>query len=300
MRLIYGGILSVVVAAAVRPQRLKLLQSTFSSRSRGTHTSDGSESSRTSTWNCLVDTGIACKSACLEQQGSTQCQTGRCVCSRGCVGVDGYCREAKYKRANSTFVLRNAHWPSFVLAESSFAGALEVSSAPESADSHWMATELPSGNGQHQGLLLSTLSRPEHALSLISKLECDPENLDTCVMLWSASLQPLTEPEVSARGIAVLLQRAPGKLGNQGAVLIRPYLSWSGSHFLFVPRGSWGVGVSNGDPGPGGYWFMDPPMPELVMAADSNHQLRGVASRLYPLPMLVVALMVCVCESRVR
>ena len=46
--------------------------------------------------------------------------------------------------------------------------------------------------------------------------------LDTCVMLWSASLQPLTEPEVSARGIAVLLQRAPGKLGNQGAVLIRP------------------------------------------------------------------------------
>ena len=75
--------------------------------------------------------------------------------------INGYCREAEYKRTNSTFVIRNQRWPSVVLTVSSWAGALEVSSDPENADSSWMATELPSGKGQHPGILLSTLSRPE-------------------------------------------------------------------------------------------------------------------------------------------
>lgn len=263
------GILSGVVATAVPLQRLKLIQT----KVRNTN----SVSTRTSTWDCLVDTGVPCKSSCPEWQGTAQCQDGSCVCSSGCVGVDGYCRGAKYQRANSTFKIRNSHWPSVTMALSSWSGALEVSSEPEIADSQWLATELPSNKDQHQGILLSTLSRPEHALSMGSRMECDPDNLDSCQVLWSASMQPITEPQVPVRSVAVLLQRAPGKLGDEGAVLIRPYVSWGGSHFLYVPRGSWAVSVSTGDPGPGGYWTLDPPMPGLVTAADPQSRLRGSA-----------------------
>merc|ERR1719263_660804 len=63
--------------------------------------------------------------------------------------------------------------------------------------------------------------------------------------------------QASAENAALALESAPD---GSGAVMIR---SFKHQHrYLYLPRGSWTVGTYDNDPGTGGYWVFDPPLPQ--------------------------------------
>jgi len=71
--------------------------------------------------------------------------------------------------------------------------------------------------------------------------------------------------------LAMKFTKAPMASTSSAAALLMISSVTSPDHFLFVPRFTSGVSVFNGDPGAGGYWFFDPPLPSTDVAKVSAH-----------------------------
>lgn len=143
--------------------------------------------------------------------------------------------------------------------------------------------QLPGQGDSPQDFLLVPEGSPAHSLSVVHTYQCSDvielphdavaakekkQNSSTsrqsCKHSWKAEAHPLSPSysvHPSVQDAAIRLWRAPVSTDKYpGAVTIRgtgPFVS----QFMFVHDGSWKVSTRDDDPGLGGYWIPEPPLP---------------------------------------
>lgn len=104
-----------------------------------------------------------------------------------------------------------------------------------------------------------------------STAERSPMSNQSCGHTWKAQTQPMSpsfSEHPSVQDIAVRLSQAPAATGGQaGAITIRGS-GKSNDRFMFIYDGTYKVTTRADDPGLGGYWIPDPPLPFSLPAYD--------------------------------
>lgn len=238
--------------------------------------------------SCMRNTGISCASkSCDASRGEMRCDNGQCVCSTGCSSASGRCLHEANILVATGVRFQNAKWPGYFMVANAMDDFIHVTSNAMDSLARFNLYQLP-GQGDHpQDFLLVPQGSPSHSLTVAHSLTCpgvieipvgiadgkkdlqnDTSAKSGCKDNWKAKAQPMSpsfnnHPSVQDAGVR--LWHAPvtdkssiGKLSN--AITIRG----SGklvSKFLFVHDGSWKVATREDDPGLGGYWIPDPPLP---------------------------------------
>lgn len=242
--------------------------------------SQGSSASRPP--SCIQNTGVSCDGKCDAIRGATECSNGKCVCSTGCSSSAGICIQQENVLVASGLRLQNARWPTYYLVASSMNDEIQVGDFQDPL-ARFNLYMLP-GQGEHpQDFLLIPEGSPAHCVAVVHKYLCsdlmdqrsakdeDKHNISLtgpmsltgqkCTHSWDAQTQhmsPAFSAYPSVQETAVRLWQAPN--AKDGAVTIRG----AGDHvskFLFSHEGSWRVRTRSDDPGLGGYWIPEPPLP---------------------------------------
>lgn len=241
--------------------------------------------------SCIQNTGVGCISeGCAAS--SVTCNFGQCFCSSGCSSVAGLCSQEENVLVASGLRLKNARWPAYYMVASTLDNAISVATNSHDTKARFNLYKLP-GQGKHpQDFLLVPQTSPAHSVSVVHSEHCSdlmektpraehdseaghpprlPYNISlagrSCTHSWNVqaqSMSPSFSAHPSVQETAVRFWRAP-LASVDGAITIRG----SGEQvdkFLLGIKGSFKVGARSGDPGLGGYWIPDPPLPFVLPA----------------------------------
>jgi len=216
--------------------------------------------------NCVENTGGTCAvENCAAWRGNTTCSVGRCFCAPGtCAGADGQCYRQANREIAHGFRLRNARWPDQYMYVSVFGGlAVSTSLNNQSMFNLW---ETPGQGANASEFLLQSEGWPNYVATIAKEQFCTgngPSGGQSCTTETvgaTAAVQLVTSSSVEK--LTVRLVSAPTYLGapnNTQSLMISSftYPGW----FLYLSSYSWSVQAFLGDPGVGGYWIADPPLP---------------------------------------
>lgn len=221
------------------------------------------------TSQCYAFTGGTCAFSPCNANRSATCLQTRCVCLDGCTGADGKCYGEHYESAipgpNNTFTLTNVYWPQYQLymqGASWLTDQLKVSnwwSGSFLNTNLFTLYKLPGvGASGKTEYFLASYKWPSWVVSIASTKM-------TAVSLFGAFAYNLyhTVAPWDPAGLTVHLCSLK-KLGYENAVMIGSS-GILGDHWMYIHHGSWLVYATAiaQDPGEGGYWTPNPPIPDL-------------------------------------
>jgi len=235
--------------------------------------------------SCLQNTGVSCISeGCSASQ---ECKYGQCFCGSGCTSAAGRCLNEDNVLVATGIRFKNVRWPTYYMVASAMDSEIHVAANKMDPLAQFSLYRLAGQSGEHpQDFLLVPQASPAHSVSVVHRYHCmdlmdksavgkDQHNTTltgkSCSHTWEAETQPMS-PSFSAhpavQETAVRFSLAPTKRKGgvpEGAITIRG----SGHHvnrYMFVHVASWQVGTRDDDPGLGGYWVPEPPLPFQVPA----------------------------------
>jgi hypothetical protein len=205
--------------------------------------------------NCLQNTGGTCAVYdCAAWRGRTTCTSMRCFCAPGmCAGADGKCYDRPYETLLEGVRIRNVRWPTMYMYLRAWSSGVHVSEDRFTSASSFKLRQFPDGN-----ILLSNNAYPRYVIHVYYEQKCDSsEHGGThCRESWEPVANNIGGwGEMSAVTAALALETAP----DGRSVMIRS-VDYQ-DRYLYIPRMSWQVNTNSGDPGTGGYWVFDPPLP---------------------------------------
>jgi len=230
--------------------------------------------------DCIPHTGGTCVvNECHAWRGATECSWGRCHCQPGyCAGADGKCHNKRYATVLPTFRLRNMRWPDMFVTVSHWNTGVLVGADSFSQASAFSLRQTPDG-----AYLISPHAYPDYAVA-IERSETCTEN--DCDETWSPKQKGI-KYGFDVQELASKFQSAPDV---PNAVMIssldHPDRYW------YVGRYSWNIGAYHGDPGTGGYWYPDPPLPFTPPAFTGRRCSYGCSASLQVSPSYLLAVLI--------
>lgn len=209
---------------------------------------------------CYAYTGGHCRLGPCDTGRGANCEDGVCVCpSHSCTGVDGICHKGAKNRLIATgFTLTNVKYGDqmmYMPATDPFKH-IKTTASPSFFNfgtDKWTLYEMPAKTlvGGKKGYLLSSERFPGYVAA------AEP-TLGEAISPYAAYEVGLYREKAPTDIALRMCSREDGSImmGSQG---------WSSSNltqWFYIHHGSWEVftwGV--GDPGPGGYWGAEPPLP---------------------------------------
>lgn len=215
---------------------------------------------------CIENTGGICVSEnCYDWRGQTTCSSGRCFCTGGhCAGSDQACHDPAtdpYKQIGGDFRIRNARWPDHYM-DVDFTGNVDVTSSPDGDDSKFTLWLPPSGAPQvNPTFLLYSKEWPDSAVVVT---ETQGDDAQTFYDTKSVSVEGGWFGSYPIMSIGLNIMKAPVQSPEENRTLVMFESAVHSKMFVYAGSGSWNVGGWVHDPGAGGYWYFDPPLPEDV------------------------------------
>lgn len=219
---------------------------------------------------CIVNTGGTCVSeSCFAWRGQTECNKGRCFCTGGtCSGSDEVCYNSSmpYQQVGGegqTYELRNARWPDYYMNADSI-GSVHASKGHAEDDTKFVVRVPPYGEKGDRIFLLFSKRWPDS--TIIVTYDSDKKEWPVqCARITGALGGAL--PDYQLRDLALRFQRAPvpSPTDNQTLVMLSPLINLN--RYLYVSSTGWYVDTWQNDPGAGGYWYFDPPLPAALQAS---------------------------------
>lgn len=303
-------------AAAIKPDQKHLRVKTANPFTADQHV-DGNlsvhevESARPP--SCVQNTGVSCLSeGCGSALGDAQCHAGQCHCRHGCSSGGSICKDDTNTLVVTGLRLKNAQWPTYYLVASTLDNYIHVANSRTDPLAQFNLYQLPGQGELPQYFLLVPKGSPAYSLSVIHKHYCsgfvsnhsadEDEEADvsdnltniaghSCRHSWKAQTQPMSpsfKDHPSIQDIAVRLSQAPHP-APAGAVTIRG-LGKHISRFMFIHEGTYKVITRPDDPGLGGYWIPDPPLPFKLPAYDGppcNHNCGSSSIHTFGISLLL-------------
>lgn len=204
--------------------------------------------------DCYTYTGGTCGVDPCYAWRSASCEQGKCLCLAGCTGADGKCYPGTYKEVAAGFTLTNVkfHSQKLYMPAVDLLDQLKTTAVPSflnGGKDKFVLHALPGSLAGHKDYFLTTMSYPGYVAAIRA-------TAGTAVSLFGAYEVSL-DKEFSPDRLAVRVCNKGGgqvMIGSPGSV---------NTEWFFVHHGSWDVygwGLTN-DPGQGGYWQPDPPIP---------------------------------------
>jgi len=207
--------------------------------------------------DCYMDTGGTCgMDPCYPWRGA-ECRSGRCLCEGTCTGADGKCYDSKYKKVADGFTLTNVKWPDqkmFMPGDALLDSVRTTgfSSWANGGEDKFILYQLPGNMSGHTGYFLSSWRFSGYVVSLRG-------TTGTAVSPYGAYEVDL-DNQFGVQKIAVrVCSMGDGKV-KIGGESITGAMEW-----FYLHHFSWivyGWGLLSSDPGDGGVWKVDPPIPE--------------------------------------
>jgi len=206
--------------------------------------------------DCYTYTGGTCGiNPCYAWRGA-ECRDGYCLCEGACSGADGKCYEGRYEQVADGFTLTNVKYSAqkmYMPASSPF-DSVKTTAFPSSMNmgkDKFILHRLPGNVSGHTGYFLSTQRFSDYVVALRA-------TTGTALSPWGAYEVGLSK-QFSVEKLAVrVCSKGDGKVMIGGLNLLGQ-TEWFYIHHLSWIVYGWGL-FSN--PGNGGVWQADPPMPE--------------------------------------
>mmetsp|Transcript_110765 Transcript_110765/g.238399 ORF Transcript_110765/g.238399 Transcript_110765/m.238399 type:complete len:328 (-) Transcript_110765:462-1445(-) len=226
---------------------------------------------------CIKNTGGSCSAsdcyAWRESTGGVACAAGRCFCdAASCSGVDGGCYNSSYayevlqapSAAGQTwYTFRNSRWPNLVLRTGSSSTTPYVYVGEDAAqdESKFSLAAPPAGQGGVPAFLIYSKRWGDSVLHF--------ETADTQGnVTYSFSCRPIVQLSSSMPMTHLLMsiQIAP-ELQETGSPLfmLKAFRDSQFVHVDMTGRSTTSLPSWPSDPGAGGYWHIDPPLPADVL-----------------------------------
>lgn len=218
-------------------------------------------------WNteCFTWTGGTCfMFGCDAERGDTECSSSRCMCTRGCAGSDGKCYNGlKNQIVASSFTLQNVKWPDqSMYIPSGVAAVVEDQLRTSTSDgSKFSLYMLPDGS-----YLMASAEWPDYVvdISLTEIVLPRTKNSDAVeIPRWDVRAHRLGWWHGGLRTSSLKICN-PDDTEHPDAVLFRNMYSGTiRPATIFIRHGSWKIYgyIISDDPGNGGYWIPEPPLP---------------------------------------
>lgn len=220
------------------------------------------------TIDCIENTGGSCLSNdCFSWRGQARCDLGRCFCtSSTCSGGDGVCTATPYRKvANGTqYRIRNARCPEYYMDAVRGGGALDLRKRISDEIDKKFTLTMPSYAGGESPLLaplflIESVRRPKEVIQVTSSTN-DGETQ------WMAEVKNVdgalggmgSDPTVMDLGMMITLAPDASPDGDV-PVMLSSYRYQN--KYLYCASMRVTLSVHENDPGTGGYWFFEPPLP---------------------------------------
>lgn len=213
--------------------------------------------------SCMPYTGVTCRlAACDSSMGSSECSWGFCYCKGGsCAGVDGKCHNEENVLVASGLRLDVQRWANYSL--SAQPPLLQVAKQGGGREM-FNLRKFPGVTSQGAfGFLLTAASNTDYALTMGCPTQQSFAQARRGKSDWACSVEGKMEPvstmtgDLSPQRLAVTLWSVPENPGTRVMIESNEFRGY----FLYSPSGSHSLNGWEGDPGTGGYWMPDPPLP---------------------------------------
>lgn len=232
---------------------------------------------------CIQNTGGMCSmSDCAAFRGTTTCDKaagfGRCFCPNGgCSGTDEVCYDATAKPyaeiggPGQVYQIRNARFPAqYLQMRDSVTGAV-LTSEDRSLPKSGFTLVLPPAGLSMPAYLLYSDNVKDFAVIITSAEKRGYQTVGW--RITGTLLGAGADPPISFLGLR--LTRAPvAPADGSNTTLIMISGSTNSDQYMFLPAvsttasiGGWDVRIQKNDPGAGGYWVFEPPLPASVISA---------------------------------
>lgn len=202
----------------------------------------------------------------------SECKGGKCVCTNACVGIDEKCytgSDAVYQYIGGekqVYRLINARWPENRLyCDDSFLGIRGVGAGKDPNRGHeFTLLQPPSDNQGRKGHLLYSTTWPDSAITFDAVKVAKTGG----TVGYSPTFKKVNDADLFGRvpsiiDLAIYLAQAPGQSPDANRSLVMIGSMKYPNQYLYMPEFSTtSVAVWKDDPGAGGYWYFEPPLPK--------------------------------------
>lgn len=209
--------------------------------------------------SCYSFTGGTCAYAGCSSFRMAQCQAGKCMCPNGCAGADGRCYHSPNLVVASSFILTNVKYPSYRMYFKRITtwGQMGTSSMPSFSFMGSDLFDLYRVPGLFDGKALFMIAShkwPSYVLAIRATTGTAFSPFGTYSVELKDTSAPWKPEDIMLRVCSM------GSYGKHNAIMIGSAGKVK-SIWAYVHMGSWSVYGSISNPGEGGEWAPNPPMP---------------------------------------
>lgn len=209
--------------------------------------------------SCYSFTGGTCAFASCSSFRMAQCQAGKCMCPGGCAGADGRCYNSPNLLVASSFVLTNVQYPSYRMYFKRITtwGQMGTSSMPSFSFMGSDLFDLYRVPGLFNGKALFIIAShkwPSYVLAIRATTGTAFSPFGTYSVELKDTSAPWKPEDIMLRVCSM------GSYGKHSAIMIGSAGAVK-TIWAYVHMGSWSVYGSISNPGEGGEWSPNPPMP---------------------------------------
>jgi len=205
--------------------------------------------------DCYAYTGGTCGVNPCYDWRDAECRDGYCVCENSCSGADGKCYQGRYKNVATGFTLTNAKYTGQMMYMPAAAplNSIKTTAFPSSLNGgkdKFTLYRLPGNLSGHKAYFLSTVRYSEYTVSIQA-------TMGTALSPFGAYEVGMAKAESPQKLAVRVCSKGDGSVMMAGQSLVGT------TEWFYIHHLSWIVyGYSFGDPGAGGVWKADPPIPE--------------------------------------
>jgi len=221
----------------------------------GNRTQIASTLAEESAMDCYAYTGGTCGANGCYKWRDSECRDGYCVCENSCSGADGSCYKGHYKPVALGFTLTNVKYTGqkMYMPASAPLNSIKTTAFPSSLNGgkdKFTLYKLPGELAGHKAYFLSSVRYSEYTVSIQA-------TAGTAVSPFGAYEVGMTKAESPPKIAVRVCSKGDGKVMIAGQSLIGT------TEWFYIHHLSWIVyGYSFGNPGAGGVWQTDPPIPD--------------------------------------
>eukprot|EP00933_Yihiella_yeosuensis_P030214 TRINITY_DN23873_c0_g1_i2.p1 TRINITY_DN23873_c0_g1~~TRINITY_DN23873_c0_g1_i2.p1 ORF type:complete len:327 (+),score=46.79 TRINITY_DN23873_c0_g1_i2:75-1055(+) len=219
------------------------------------------KSGQTYSPSCYTFTGTSCLVSKCAPKLEAICELGKCICGSGCTGAAGKCHKEQNKLILKGFTLTNVYWPKYSMyfKRVTAFGQMSTTKSPSALNfgaDRFTLYQLPGNLSGKPKFFLASDYWPDYVVTIRA-------TTGTALSPWgtyAVKLNKQTIPWTPNRIMVTICSLK--KRGYPNAIMIGSAGGTGSPIWAYIHRLSSYVYGSTMKPGSGGYWTLDPPLPE--------------------------------------
>eukprot|EP00933_Yihiella_yeosuensis_P048214 TRINITY_DN44292_c0_g1_i1.p1 TRINITY_DN44292_c0_g1~~TRINITY_DN44292_c0_g1_i1.p1 ORF type:complete len:319 (-),score=54.19 TRINITY_DN44292_c0_g1_i1:255-1211(-) len=210
---------------------------------------------------CYTFTGTSCLTTSCDPKLEAVCELGKCICGGSCTGADGRCQKEKNKLLAKGFTLSNVYWPKYKMyfKRVTVFGQMSTTKWPSSLNlgaDKFQLYQLPGSLNGKPKFFLSSENWPDYVVTIRA-------TTGTALSPWGTYAVKLQDETIPWAPNRIMVSVCSLKTrGYPNAIMIGSSGATVSPVWAYIHRLSSYVYGSASNPGSGGYWTPDPPLPE--------------------------------------